>query len=640
MRKLGLAIVVAALSLAALAVWRAVQSPLGGPSSVQSGGQDEATSGGTVDGGTPSATPIRRDLPRVDLTSETNLATMRLQYASRELESRVDPLSEGWDSEAVAEQIDSQFKVLAQAIAQPDAEQTQAATALEAPGFQCSTLRPRELEKVWGSQGLAVRRAGPGLMPARPARGGLAGELTASFADLPAVDGWASFKTIRVDVERDLVSTVSYFHASRNGKDRGLQLNATWRCRWRLAAPNKPPLLERIEVENHEEIEALLPSGTMFSDVTLTAVGANRSFQEQLRRGENHWVQWVDFTYGAAMGQRYGMAIGDVNGDGLDDVYICQPVGLPNRLLVQDGTGTVVDRSAEAGVDFLDGTAAALLVDLDNDGDPDLVCSIPYHLLVLANDGTGRFTLRADLAITESDVEGLSAIDVDNDGDLDLLQCIGRADASGAPFVYYDARNGGGNLLFRNDISTGQDGAWTFTNITQDVGLARDNYRQSLAAAWEDLDNDGDIDLYVANDYGPKNLFRNDDGRFLDVAREAGVLDPGSGMSVSFGDINRDGLFDLYVGNMFSSAGNRITTQHRRLASLNPAVREVLQRFAKGNSLFQNEGQGKFREVGAEAGVEIARWAWSSLFADLNNDGWEDLYVANGYITNDKIDDL
>jgi hypothetical protein len=161
-----------------------------------------------------------------------------------------------------------------------------------------------------------------------------------------------------------------------------------------------------------------------------------------------------------------------------------------------------------------------------------------------------------------------------------------------------------------------------------------------LAAAWEDFDDDGDQDVMIANDFGPKTLLRNDQGKFVEVTREAGVEDFGSGMSVSWADFNRDGKMDLYVGNMFSSAGNRIAYQNDKLKSVLPDNLAVIQRFAKGNTLFENAGGGHFRDVGEARGVEVARWAWSSLFVDVNNDGWDDIVVANGYVTNDNPDDL
>ena len=111
-------------------------------------------------------------------------------------------------------------------------------------------------------------------------------------------------------------------------------------------------------------------------------------------------------------------------------------------------------------------------------------------------------------------------------------------------------------------------------------------------------------------------------------------------MSVAWGDYDRDGHDDLYVSNMFSSAGNRITTQLQFLPNISDNGRELYQRFAKGNSLFRGTELSQFEETGRDLNVEIARWAWGSQFADINNDGWEDLVVANGYISTDDSGDL
>ena len=244
---------------------------------------------------------------------------------------------------------------------------------------------------------------------------------------------------------------------------------------------------------------------------------------------------------------------------------------------------------------------------LDNDGDQDLAVSTTAGLLLMENDSTGRFSLRDRLDVERS-AESLSAVDYDHDGDLDLNNCVYRADptrkhtGAAAKFVYHDANNGGVNRLFRNDISTSADGVWRMTDVTRQCGLDESNRRWSLAASWEDFDNDGDQDLYVANDYGQNCLYRNQHGHFVNVADEAGVVDFGSGMSVCWGDYNRDGWMDLYVGNMFSSAGNRIATQRNFKAGADQRTRDLYRRFAKGNSLFENIGGVRFREVGKEAG--------------------------------------
>ena len=176
--------------------------------------------------------------------------------------------------------------------------------------------------------------------------------------------------------------------------------------------------------------------------------------------------------------------------------------------------------------------------------------------------------------------------------------------------------------------------------MTAAVGLDQNNNRWSLAAAWEDYDNDGDMDLYVANDFGRNCLFQNNAGKFIDVAATAGVEDVGSGMSVAWGDYDHDGWMDLYVSNMFSTAGNRIAYQQRFKPGVPDRVKKMFQRLAKGNTLFRNRGNGTFEDVSQTKAVARARWAWGAKFLDINNDSWEDLIVANGFVTGKDTRDL
>ena len=202
---------------------------------------------------------------------------------------------------------------------------------------------------------------------------------------------------------------------------------------------------------------------------------------------------------------------------------------------------------------------------------------------------------------------------------------------------YHDANNGNENHLLSNL------GNWQFSDVTQKVALDQDNTRYSLSASWEDFDNDGDMDLYVANDFGRNCLYRNDystTGQFVNIAPQAGVEDLSAGMGVSWGDYNNDGLMDLYVSNMFSSAGNRVAYQRQFRTADDSRTRADFQRHARGNSLFENAGDGTFRDITLDAEVAMGRWAWGSLFADINNDGWRDLLVTNGLATNEDTDDL
>ena len=340
-----------------------------------------------------------------------------------------------------------------------------------------------------------------------------------------------------------------------------------------------------------------------------------------------------------------GIAIGDVNNDGLEDVYVCQNNGLPNRLLIQQPDGTVRDVSAAAGVDILDLSRSALLIDLDNDGDQDLALLTAGELIVFSNEGQLRFKQRVKQSVPAT-AFSMAAADYDADADLDIYVC-GRIPISqftnekflGFPVPYHDANNGGANSLWRNDPPDA-DGNWRLTNVTAGTGLDVNNRRYAYAASWEDFDNDGDLDLYIANDFGRNSLFRNDGGRFRDIAPQAQVEDVAAGMSITWGDYNNDGLMDAYVSNMFSSAGNRVAYQRDFRSERNKEDLAHYRHHARGNTLFQNAGDERFYDVTLKAGVSMGRWAWCAKFFDLNNDGWEDLLVTNGFISSSKPDDL
>ncbi len=383
--------------------------------------------------------------------------------------------------------------------------------------------------------------------------------------------------------------------------------------------------------------------GTLFVDVSAQALGANPSYASQLRVSVDHWRSRLDGALGVDVYGHHGVTAGDIDGDGDDDFYVSQPSGLPNRMFRNDGGLAFTDITNGAGVGVLDSTSMALIADIDDDSDQDLIVVTAASPLLFRNDGDGGFRHAWNAfelgSAPQGQLTSAALADYDRDGDLDLYICAYRYHAGTgvrhAPTPYHDANNGPPNFLLRNS------GDGTFEDVTRVSGLNVNNSRFSFAAAWQDYDGDSRPDLYVANDFGRNNLYRNNgDGTFSDVAPQLGVEDVGAGMSASWFDYDRDGILDLYVGNMWSAAGLRLSNQSAFRSSSAESERNLYKRHAKGNTLFRGQPDGTFVDSTFEAGVEQGRWAWSSRNLDFDNDGCEDIYVANGYVTNSQTQDL
>lgn len=385
----------------------------------------------------------------------------------------------------------------------------------------------------------------------------------------------------------------------------------------------------------------------VFVDVSATAFGSEDSYWTQLRPGVDHWRTVLDGAVGIDVFGSNGVSAGDIDADGWDDLYVSQPSGLANRLYRNRGDGTFADVTHVAGVDVLDPTSMSLFSDIDNDADQDLIVITWQTPLLFINNGRGRFELEQDAfrferAPRAAFTSGCLA-DFDRDGDVDLYICsytyfLGRGTYR-FPTPYHDAENGPPNALFRNE------GEGRFVEVTADGGMDQNNRRFSFACAWGDADQDGWPDLYVANDFGRNNLYRNlgptgDGTQFQDEAAEAGVEDIGAGMSVTWFDSDNDQRLDLYVGNMWSSAGQRVTAQPDFRRAAKQDTIDVYRRHARGNSLFRSRGDGTFLEVLDAGDTAMGRWAWSCDALDFDNDGFQDLYVANGQITNTDTKDL
>ena len=558
----------------------------------------------------------------------------------------LDPLQDGWDTEAFTERANTQLSLVSKLLTQTEEIEEQHFVDLIANDFRCDSLRPQSLKNVYDDGSIDVSRDGSESTKSSSAHSlihiGKQGlrealeELNEGLQD--ASDFHVKFKLFRVTPGTQWIETTQYFQMGGRVQKGSIGRNSTWLCRWTKEIGGALPKLISIRVRDYEEVRFTGTSPTIFSDCTEAVLSNTPIFQQNLRYGTDYWIQRLEKRLGMNGFGHVGLAVGDVNNDGLPDIYLCQPGGLPNGLLIQQTDGSVYDAASSSGVDILDNSRSALLADFDNDGDQDLLVSLSDRILVHANNGQGQFEIVGSLA-TGTPGYSMAAADYDSDGNLDFYVCsqfLPMADITDLtiPVPYYDANNGGENTLFRNE------GGMAFRNVTTEVGMDENNKRFSFAASWEDYDNDGDPDLYVANDFGRNNLYRNDDGQFTDVAASAGVEDIASGMSVSWSDANHDGLMDIYVSNMFSAAGGRITFQKKYRTTVREEALPKIQRLARGNSLFLNNGDGTFRDASIEAGVTMGRWAWSSLFVDINNDSWDDLVVSNGFMTKGNTGDL
>jgi tetratricopeptide (TPR) repeat protein len=454
---------------------------------------------------------------------------------------------------------------------------------------------------------------------------------TAEFEIFGIQDVRSTPPAIHTDIRYDFV-------ASRSDGKREERVG-TWSVEW---TRNESQAWRARKWEAGEETLSVV-DGPVFVDVTPQALSGADSYSSQMLRGSDYWRTVLDGAIGVDVYGNNGIATGDFDNDGFDDIYVCQPAGLPNRLYRNRGDGTFEDVTEKAGVGVLDNTACALFADFENKGLQDILVVCGTGPLLFLNQGNGKFTLKRDAFKFAQPPQGTfthaALADYDRDGYLDIYLCTYMyylgLDQYHYPIPYYDARNGPPNCLFHNE------GNATFVETTQAAGLNVENDRYSFACAWGDPNANGLPDLFVANDFGTSQLYRNNgNGTFTVVSKEAGVEGVGAGMGCAWADFDNDGHQDVYVPSMWEAAGQRISAQQQFHQNAPQRIRELYQRHARGNALYRNKGDGTFENVGQQSGVEMGRWSWSSDFWDFDHDGYSDLYVANGYLSGAERDDL
>lgn len=381
--------------------------------------------------------------------------------------------------------------------------------------------------------------------------------------------------------------------------------------------------------------------GTQFVDVT-AAAGLDEPHSQTELTGESAMTA--------------GAAVADIDGDSDLDLYLTR-VGLPDRLMRNEGDGTFADVTDAAGLaadrSGNEGSSAALFADLDTDGLPDLVVTGAGSggLTLFRNQGDGTFVDRTEATGLDllpappdgrlSHLHGLTSADYDRDGDLDLLvthwdETIPAALADPAANEIQPDEDGGlvcprarwlaergfpraegapGNrgLLLRND------GAGRFDDVTAAVGLPFDEVL-GFTGSFVDMDGDGWEDLALTGDFCTSRLFRNVGGtRFEDITRQAGVGTDENGMGSVITDLDGDGRPDWFVTSI-GPVGD------------DPAPLQLGGGFgSSGNRAYLNRGDGTFRDATDELGLRNGGWGWGAAVEDFTNEGRRSVVMTNGY---------
>jgi hypothetical protein len=336
-----------------------------------------------------------------------------------------------------------------------------------------------------------------------------------------------------------------------------------------------------------------------------------------------------------------GIAVADVDGDGLYDIYFVNQLG-GNELWKNLGGGKFKNITAEAGV-AVPGrvSVAASFADIDNDGDQDLfVTTVLGGNVLFENDGHGHFKDISHEAGVDlvSHSSGAVFFDYDNDGLVDLFVCnVGKytTDFRGPDGAFVGLEDAfSGHMYperFEYPVLYKNLGHNRFKDVTAEVGLHPEGWCGDASVA--DLNGDGFPDLYVLNMMGANHYLENAGGRkFVDKTHQYFPQTPWGAMGIKFFDYDNDGRPDLLITDMHSDMFKEVGPEgEKRKAQTHPPETFLMgppSDFVFGNALYHNLGGGKFEEVSDRMGVENY-WPWGVSVGDINADGWDDIFIAS-----------
>jgi enediyne biosynthesis protein E4 len=438
--------------------------------------------------------------------------------------------------------------------------------------------------------------------------------------------------------------------------ERPSEVDAPERPRPAQAPGDGDPLPAPAPAPPRESGEPEVAPGTWFQEVALSRGLDFRMKYLPEEQGENFKINLYD--HGC------GVAVGDIDGDGRDDVFFCNQLG-PCALFRNIGDGRFSEVTKDAGdlATTLDGKICVMAAfgDVDGDGDRDLfVTTTRAGNALFLNDGDGRFRDVTKESGVELVMESETPcfFDMDADGDLDLLvtntarwtietydpaQRYWRGKSTLTALI---ASRKESNVLYEND------GTGHFRDVTDARGMKGKGWGGDVAVF--DCDADGDLDVYVGNMFGASVLYRNDGkGSFTDATREVLGRTSWGAVGAKPFDYDGDGLLDLFVVDMHSDmwtppnatastveATRKYDSPMQRAIEVGYSTREAEQDFARqsdlkpdevvfGNTLFRNLGGGRFREVSDHTGAETF-WPWGIADGDFDGDGDVDAFIPSG----------
>jgi hypothetical protein len=339
----------------------------------------------------------------------------------------------------------------------------------------------------------------------------------------------------------------------------------------------------------------------------------------------------------------------DINGDTHSDILLPSN----NLILINNGDGTFESQELFVApeISMPKSVFTAILADFDNDGHVDLLCTGSYKNTPVSNptprqdglylfraDEHGRFSTPGQMAapkLSLTNPQSVTAGDIDADGDLDvwLSQYANPYNYGQMPTPFYDANDGFPSYLLLNN------GDGRFEDATQRAGLAPKRFRRTFAASFVDLDDDQDLDLLVSSDFAGTDIYHNDGkGNFTDVSSDILNETSNFGMGHVLSDFNQDGALDFFVIGMASTTMRRLN-QMGLFREDHPEFVEMRTRMGYGNRMYLAQHDNTFRQPLFKDSVAHSGWSWGATSLDFDNDGDQDIYVANGHLSGNTTKD-